>query len=201
MAYRRSDAFLHKRTSEVARQCIFIGTTNSDRYLMDPTGNRRFWPVKLDYIDVQALKRDRDQLWAEADYLEAKGESIQLADDLWAQAANEQGARVIDDPFLMDLQRLLGSVAGKILKSDVYRLLELPVGQRHSGHQRRIAEAMRTLGWRDSKMRHQGGNPQHCFINCDETEARWIEVSEELNGDINIDMGPENGLQLRLVQG
>lgn len=48
------------------RRLVFIGTTNSDEFLADDTGERRWLPVRVGSVDVEAIERDRDQLWAEA---------------------------------------------------------------------------------------------------------------------------------------
>jgi putative DNA primase/helicase len=41
------------------RRCILFATTNEDRYLK--MADHRFWPVRTTTIDIEALKRDRDQ--------------------------------------------------------------------------------------------------------------------------------------------
>lgn len=93
---RRPYGRLHE---ELRRQCIFIGTTNQAAYLKDQTGNRRFWPVKVGMIDLEALAADRDQLWAEAASREAAGELLFLPQELWDVAAIEQEERVAEDPW------------------------------------------------------------------------------------------------------
>ncbi len=83
----------------IPRQCIFIGSTNQDTYLKDMTGNRRFWPVRTGVVDLEGLKANIGQVWAEASLRESKGESIVLPQELWADAAKEQEERVAEDPW------------------------------------------------------------------------------------------------------
>lgn len=47
------------------RRLVFIGTTNDDEFLGDATGERRWLPIRVGKVDVAAVERDRDQLWAE----------------------------------------------------------------------------------------------------------------------------------------
>ena len=130
------------------RQCVFVGTTNEDKYLRDETGNRRNWGVKLrGEFDVEALARDRDQLWAEAAAREAKGESIRLDRSLWPVAAEMQKKRMIDDPFDDLLEQALSYLDGKISSLSVLTILNIPEAQRTPQMELRAANAMKRLGW------------------------------------------------------
>lgn len=94
--------------SDVPRRCVFIGTGNEEGYLKDGTGNRRFWPLTLAReIDVAPIRRDRDQLWAEAAQMESEGASDVLPRELWAVAAERQAEQTSADPWIDDLREFL----------------------------------------------------------------------------------------------
>lgn len=78
-----------KVTEEFPRRCVFIGTTNEDTPLTDAHGNRRYWPVTVGKVDVYALERDRDQLFAEAVAAFKAGERWWLDDGEQLQASEE----------------------------------------------------------------------------------------------------------------
>lgn len=48
------------------RHSVNVGTTNADTFLKDATGDRRFWPLEVHIVNVDALIAMRSQLLAEA---------------------------------------------------------------------------------------------------------------------------------------
>lgn len=88
-----------RRAADFARQCIFCGTTNQHVYLRDNTGNRRYWPVDCARVDLAALARDRDQIWAEAVRNWMAGEHWWPDGELRAIFLDEQADRYDDDAW------------------------------------------------------------------------------------------------------
>ncbi|NCB99937.1 MAG: hypothetical protein EOM34_04540 [Clostridia bacterium] len=92
-----------RRVSSHPRQCILIGTTNSeDGYLNDVEGGRRFWPVNVPCIGKKKVwdisREEVDQIWAEVKCLYESGESLLLSGDVAREAIKRQKAALISDP-------------------------------------------------------------------------------------------------------
>jgi predicted P-loop ATPase len=102
-----------RRTIDQPRQCVFIATTNELTYLRDPSGNRRFWPARCTDIDLPALERDRDQLWAEAVLRYHAGEAWHLTGEHAAIAAGEQDARHYVTELEEDVREYLARMAAE----------------------------------------------------------------------------------------
>lgn len=154
-----------RREREVPRQCVIVGTTNDSRYLRDTTGNRRFWPVAVGAFDIDALRRDRDQLWAEAAAREAEGVSIRLDTDLWADAEAEQDARRVEEPFYETLHSALGEeMAGKLRAVDAWRIVGRLAGQRTQDDNERLGDAVRRLGFERRQRRFGLPHPEWCYV-------------------------------------
>ena len=136
------------------RQCLFIGTTNKTAYLRDETGGRRFWPIKVSYIDIDALTRDRDQLLAEAVRLYRSG--VQWWPDAEFERqhiAPQQEARYETDAW----EYLIGDwlrrqVQKRVTVHEVAAgALELKNEKLGTSEQRRIAAALHRAGWERGK--------------------------------------------------
>jgi predicted P-loop ATPase len=154
---------------DVMRSCVFFGTTNETHYLRSQTGNRRFFPVPVGRIDIGAITRDRDQIWAEAMAEEPLAESIMLPKTLWEAAGAEQDERTLTDPWLDTLLHVSDAgrmhaknnpnaeyqvtqaeerVASRFLFDSVLGLASATLSA-ESG--KRLAMAMNKLGWQGPK--------------------------------------------------
>lgn len=102
-----------KRTTDHPRQCIMVGTTNKEEFLRDTTGNRRFWPVRLDRERVAEPswnlgQEEVDQIWAEAQYYYRKEETAYLPPELEAEARKAQGNALERDDRQGIVEEFLG---------------------------------------------------------------------------------------------
>ncbi|SDW51836.1 VapE domain-containing protein [Roseicitreum antarcticum] len=183
-----------RREREVPRQCVIVGTTNDSRYLRDTTGNRRFWPVSVEGFDLDALRRDRDQLWAEAAAREAEGAPIRLDPDLWAEAAEEQDARRVEEPFYEALHSALGEERpGKVRGEDVWRIVGRLRGMRTQDDNERLGDAMRRLAFDRTKRRFGLPHPEWCYVRGEGNVPRLVPrfgPDGELEGVAETDGGP-----------
>ena len=142
-----------RANTELKRQCVIIGTTNHEKFLRDQTGNRRFWPVRGVKFDLDKLKQDRDQLWAEAATREAEGASIRLPRELWDQASEQQEEHTIAEPWIEVIQSVLGDIKGKIMNTDTWLLVGMPPEKQTQAHNERLGIAMKASGWQRKKCR------------------------------------------------
>jgi putative DNA primase/helicase len=136
------------------RVAMFAATSETDDYLQDARGRRRYWPLRCSAIDIDALRAQREQIFAEAVQRYRVGapwyampdsaDEEQLARasvDLWSD-------RVID--YVNDLWeetkrtgRTIPIVSPRILLDAI----ELPLAKQTDTERKRIARIMRENGW------------------------------------------------------
>lgn len=147
-----------KRAKAFPRQSIFIGSVNPENcedigWLKDTTGNRRYWPVACTRIDIDALRKIRNQLWAEALLHYKKGTPIFFEDTkIEEMATREQYKRMGEDAWYERVVEWLTIGLGKDKKvvspSNIYcDCLGGRFATIRRDEQRRIADIMRSLGW------------------------------------------------------
>ncbi len=146
------------------RRCVFVGTTNSLEYLRaDASGYRRWWPVRCTRIDIEGLKRDRGQLWAEAVARFQMGEKWWLEEEQAQRAESHAQERSETDggPDDTILQWVLSvppekrnEVTTELVARDAL-LLTTP-GQIPRGVRLDIGRSLRRLGFQRTQRRIAG---------------------------------------------
>ena len=110
------------------------------------TGNRRFWPMKTGTIRLEELKAQRDQLWAEAAYLEAQGEPIHANREMSQALKLVQAKREEHDEWVSILDDELKGVKATTLANAASKLNIFP-SDFDTAIQKRLRDVMRKLGF------------------------------------------------------
>lgn len=104
------------------RQCVICGTSNSQHFLRDVTGNRRFWPVQVTgECEKHPWNMDKallEQIWAEAQTLYNAGEELILNGTDAEMAAEKQQEALEND----DREGLVREYLDKLLPADWAKL-------------------------------------------------------------------------------
>lgn len=181
------------------RECVFAGTTNEHQYLRDPTGGRRFLPVRTDgEVLIDKITEQRDQLWAEAVSMFGDGfEWWTLPDD----AAEQQAERYVGDSWegrvetWLDMRAEEGRYPGRLkfgtrvewttTDEILVHSIGLDPGKHGRPEQMRVAAILKTLGWAQARKRWpEGGRDWRWFrvgVDVDEWVAQqkqWMRERE-----------------------
>jgi len=129
------------------RSFVLVGTTNKDQFLTDSTGNPRYWVIEVGRIDLAALERLRDQIWAEADYLARSGFDNKLTGEEEAILEGANKAFMVTHPWIDEVRKYLGGktevesatqVLMHVLKNDLTKADKRALNE--------IGDILRTLG-------------------------------------------------------
>jgi predicted P-loop ATPase len=138
------------------RRCVFVGTTNQNRFLRDPTGHRRWLPIRVavtsKFIDWPRLRAEIGQYWAEAKALLQEYSDVQKAVEDFAKSANSLAeparlaATILDERY-DDVKDFLRAQPpeGKITVTAVKNAMHLT--GTYDTH--RTTSMLRMLGWEE----------------------------------------------------
>jgi predicted P-loop ATPase len=165
-------ASFDRRAREYPRQVVFGGTTNEDHYLVDPTGNRRFWPVRVTrLVDIDWVQEHRGQLFAEAMARLAAGkrmyptpeEELELFVPQQQQRTVENAIETAIARFLYPPEDVIGQAGDGSLVTEctlVELLGKVGIGIEKLGpgrfHEKQAGAALRRLGWTEARSNRPG---------------------------------------------
>lgn len=154
-----------KATEEFPRRGIIVGSTNKDTgFLIDDTGNRRFWVIPTavqDMINIDGLLLERDALWSAAVHAYRSGASNHLSHELNQQVEAENSAYLVDSPWLVPVREWIAAPrnADAVITTELLltEAIGKPVERQSRADQMQIASILRSMGYVKQRLTHAGG--------------------------------------------
>ena len=142
------------------RSCVFIGTTNDQHPLRD-VDNRRFMPIECMKGDIEWIKANRDQLWAEAVQRFKNNEQWWVDDpEMVSNCLNYQELARADDAWESILAERLDGW-NKVLMEEAADKLGVATERLDKTTQTRIGIILKTIGF--NKKRESTGSRRYYY--------------------------------------
>lgn len=147
------------------RRCVFVGTTNEAQYLRDLTGNRRHPIIVVNKeLNTDAVKAERDQLWAEAVFDEEYFGELRLSPKAIADMERLQEDREEMNSEVRSIVRELTDIKeGFIQIESIWDRLDVPFNQRSKRNRemqslrRDVETKLNNSGWsKPATYKHNG---------------------------------------------
>ena len=101
-------------TEKFPRTSIFVGSVNSDDFLRDETGSRRFWIIEVnERVDIEKLRKDRDSIWKAAVIAWRSGRKPNLEDQELILSESLNSGYESEHPFQEPLFNWLKTECGE----------------------------------------------------------------------------------------
>jgi putative DNA primase/helicase len=178
-----------KMVSVFTRQFVLSATTNNYDYLKDPTGNRRYWPLKSSAVDLEAIQRDRKQLWAEAVHWYKSGLYIGPTEEEKILAKTAQNKRLVvdswEDHVLEATEKLGMRIYEGFRVRDIFRELQMGMRDQDQKSSRRITSILQTNGF-ENEVKWNGAKSERVWLkkmSVLHNPADEFEESEERNDE------------------
>jgi len=153
-----------KAVEAFPRRGIIVGTTNKTTgFLVDETGNRRFWVIpttktQVDQINTAMLLMERDAIWAAAVQAYRSGETSRLPVAMEIAVQQENDAYMIESPWRSAICTYLADRRSmEVLTSEeiLARAIQKPMERQTKVDQMQVASILKELGW--TKRRESSG--------------------------------------------
>ena len=153
-----------RSTESYPRRSIIVGSTNRDTgFLVDDTGNRRFWVIPVTtapFIPVDGLLLERDAIWSAAVAAYRAGEPNHLTRDHAALVDRENETYLVDSPWKSAIQEWITRNLGRPITSELIltEAIGKPVERQGRADQMQVASILRDLGYEKKRAWLEGRN-------------------------------------------
>ena len=155
-----------KATERFPRRCIIVASTNrEDGFLVDDTGNRRFWVIPVTCtlakpVDVSSVLLERDAIWSAAVAAYRAEYPTHLTADLENQVAEQNDSFVASNPWQVLIENWLANPSsyGATITTEfiLTEIIKMDPPQQNQYHQKQVAVILKRLGYSRKKARIRG---------------------------------------------